>query len=519
MNFSRRSFMKWASSLPVLAAATSEGADALSLVGDGTLRAPSPALAAPGYKANLLPSQKETWEHLTWMAQLGPKYTGNKAHVTYVDFLADQMKKSGLDVTRDNFKFPRWEAKRWEIAIQPGSGASFRPKVTSYFPYSGQTPAQGVTAELVYAGFYKPQPPAPGATPASAGAAEAAAFDLSNVRGKVVLVDFAVGERHFGAEYEPWGIYPSSTQFPAVVRPARAAINDLTKFQKAGAVAVILAWTDVSDANAQDQYTPFSRPPQGIPGLYVGRDTGAKLKEMAKSGAKATVVLEADIFPDTPTDTVIAMLPGSSDETIMVNTHTDGPNATEENGAVACVALAKYFAAIPKSDRKRTIVFPMTTGHFAGPWVPSIRGVIEKYPDMVKRCVAAVTVEHLACREWLDDASLHYRATGENEWTMAITEYKSMGNPLVDALQGSVSNKTAVVNPAHGGWIGEGSAPNRAGIPTIGYMPQPNYLLAGPENCDIEKLSAELLHSQIEVFAKLIHKIDQTSAADLKVKT
>ena len=33
---------------------------------------------------------------------------------------------------------------------------------------------------------------------------------------------------------------------------------------------------------------------------------------MAGSGAKATVVLEADIFPDAPTDSLIATLPGSS---------------------------------------------------------------------------------------------------------------------------------------------------------------------------------------------------------------
>src|SRR5262249_23152367 len=133
--------------------------------------------------------------------------------------------------------------------------------------------------------------------------------------------------------------------------------------QKAGALGVILAWTDISDANAADQYTPFSRPPQGIPGLYVGHETGAKLK--ALSGAKATVVLEADIHPDTPTDTLIATLPGTSaDEVIIVNTHTDGPNATEENGGIGILALAKYFAKIPKSERKRTIVFPLTTGHF-----------------------------------------------------------------------------------------------------------------------------------------------------------
>ncbi len=158
-------------------------------------------------------------------------------------------------------------------------------------------------------------------------------------------------------------------------------------------------------------------------------------------------------------------------------------------------------------------------GHFAGPWVPSMRGVIQKYPDLIKKAVAALSVEHLGCKEWADDASMQYKSTGENEWAVAITEHASTGNILVDALQGSRDRKTAVVNPVHGGWLGEGGSLARAGVPTIGYIPQPNYLLAGPADGCIEKLSAERLHAEIEVFAKVIHKMDAMSAAELRVKS
>ena len=174
---------------------------------------------------------------------------------------------------------------------------------------------------------------------------------------------------------------------------------------------------------------------------------------------------------------------------------------------------------MPKSERKRTLVFPLTTGHFAGPWVPSIRGVIEKHPDLIKRAVAAITVEHLGCREWMDkasdDRSMRYAATGKNELSVAITPYKAMGRALVDALQGS-RDRAGVVNPANGGWLGEGSSLSRAGIPTIGYIPQPNDLLAGPADGCIEKLSPELLHSQIQVFAKLLHTIEAMTVGQLK---
>jgi hypothetical protein len=434
------------------------------------------------------------------MAKLGPKYTGNPAHVEFVEFLAKNLSAAGLDVQREHYTFPRWEAKRWDLAVTPASGSPFKPAVTSYFPYSGDTPAAGVTGELVYAG-------SPGA------------FKLDGLQGKVALVDFKTNHRKFGEIYEPWGIYPTTAHFPADVHPARGGVNDLTQFQKAGAVGVIIAWTDVSDANAADQYTPFSRPPQGIAGLYVGKDTGARLKALAGSGAKATVVLEAQTFQNSPTDTLIATLPGtSSDEIIVVNTHTDGPNATEENGGIGVLALAKYFSKLPKSARQRTMVFPLTTGHFAGPWVPSIRGFIQKYPDVVKKAVAAICVEHLGCMEWMDDADMQYKPTGQPEWSVAITEMPTPGHILVEALQGSADRNTAVVNPARGGWLGEGGSLQRAGVPSIGYIPQPNYLLAGPANGCIEKLDPALLHGQIEVFAKALHKIDITSAAELKAK-
>jgi hypothetical protein len=90
-----------------------------------------------------------------------------------------------------------------------------------------------------------------------------------------------------------------------------------------------------------------------------------------------------------------------------------------------------------------------------------------------------------------------------------------MGAIMVDALKGS-RDRAAAVNPANGGWLGEGGGLSRAGIPTIGYIPQPNYLLAGPSDGCIDKLSPELLHSQIAVFAKVLHAVDAASAADLK---
>src|SRR5581483_6710263 len=399
-------------------------------------------------------------------------------------------------VWRVRYTLPRWDATRHELRVGGGT-----VPITSYFPYSGQTSAAGVSAPLVFAGTNP-------------------AFDLGAVNGKIALVECPTNVRRWAEEYQTWDVYPASERFPASMRPARASVSDLTPFAKAGAVGVVLAWTDISDANAADQYSPFSRPPQGIPALYVGRDTGSRLKSMAASGATATLDLEADVTPDVPTDTIVATLAGASaDEVIILNTHTDGPNATEENGALGILALMQYFSRIPRAERRRTIVCPLTTGHFAGPWVPSIRGFIQKYPDTIRKAVAAITIEHLGCLEWMDDAAMRYRATGKEEWAVAITPSKSMADALAAALPGTAARRTAVVNPVKGGFLGEGSALSRAGVPTIGFIPQPNYLLAGPADGCIDKLNPRLMHAQIEVFARTVHRIDAMTAEQLKRAT
>ena len=41
------------------------------------------------------------------MAKLGPKYTRNKAHTTFVEFLAREFQKAGCDVARDRYTLPR----------------------------------------------------------------------------------------------------------------------------------------------------------------------------------------------------------------------------------------------------------------------------------------------------------------------------------------------------------------------------------------------------------------------------
>src|SRR6202000_2324316 len=161
----------------------------------------SAAPVAGGYKPALLPSQKEVWDWEVWMAKLGPKYTGNKEHVEFVEWLATNLKGAGLDLVRENHKFTSWTARKWGLNV-----AGAEVPVTSYFPYSGQTPAEGVTGELVYCG-------------------SSPKFDMSNVKGKIALLDCPITPRPWGEWYQPYGINPPSKTLPKEVWPCRSSVS------------------------------------------------------------------------------------------------------------------------------------------------------------------------------------------------------------------------------------------------------------------------------------------------------
>src|SRR5581483_8302229 len=87
MTFSRRRFLQWTAAMAATMPRRVRAAD------------------NAGFRPELLPAQHEVWDQQVSMAKLGPKYTGNPAHVKFVDFLADSMGKLGLDVQRDRYTF------------------------------------------------------------------------------------------------------------------------------------------------------------------------------------------------------------------------------------------------------------------------------------------------------------------------------------------------------------------------------------------------------------------------------
>jgi hypothetical protein len=279
-----------------------------------------------------------------------------------------------------------------------------------------------------------------------------------------------------------------------------------------GAAAVVFI-VDASFAALSGGYLPFGHGLEPLPALYVDRDTGLALRAQAAGRPQARLTLTGAVAP-VPTSTVTAILPGASPETLIFNTHTDGQGFAEENGGVAFVELARHLASLPAHQRlRRTVVFAAWPGHMTYD-LPQTQGWIDAHPDLVKRAAAAMTVEHLGCSEWIDTLDRGYHATGDAEMFAVWTTQGKMFDLTRSTVAAHGLPRTALMRPP--AQFGVGAAFQSAGVPQIGAIAGPEYLVTISSDGDLDKLDERLAARQIGWLADLVRRIDAVPAAALR---
>jgi hypothetical protein len=531
MTVSRRAFLHGA------------GAGALALTGlPAVARALSGPAAGLSLKSSadpsLLPNARQILHQVREMVSLGPRLTGTPAHNAWIDQLEHAWTDAGVTVSRDHFTFPRWLAESWSLEVLEGAGAG-RVPISSYFPYTAPTSSAGINAPLVYVG------PVP--VPSISGNVLDLLTDrwalarwrrelVSNLRaqmaavpggvaGKLVLLEAPVPPLS-AADFVPLDTYSYD-------EPTRRTIPDtwndykriwivgafiqyvLEAIEQAGPVGAVFA-LDASAQNAAGQYTPYAQPMFSIPAVYVDRDTGTRLRSLAQGTPKTRLVLTAALAPNTPSDSLVGIMPGdgSTDEVLILNTHTDGQNAFEENGGIALTAMARYFAALGPQARNRTLVFSAYTGHF-GPGLPQAQGFMDNHPDLIQRAAASVTVEHFGATEWLDNARGYY-PTGLAEFGAAWHSQTPIAVPLVESMRANDFIRTSALRPAGDYMVAVGGPFHKAGVPTISYIAGPNYLVSLDPHDHLDKLDTERFAMELRWFADIVQRLDKLPKAALQ---
>jgi hypothetical protein len=344
-----------------------------------------------GRIAGLLPSDgkifgwiKDLWG-FGYQSEIGFRQPGSAGDAQAANYVRDKFQAFGLqDVQLEPVEgWTLWTPTEFDLTVQAGGTEETIP--CGYRPYTAFTDPEGVTAELVHVG-----------TGMSDG-------DFEEAEGKIVLVDLiAPGlPSDLRLMYSPFAYDPGNTLPGTKATQNWPVANIGDSYERAiahGAVGYVGILNFLTDG-MKDYYAPYTGILTELPGLYVPREQGAYLKEMLTGGpVEATLLLEGETSPGV-TYNASGVLPGQTDEIILVTSHHDGWAANEASGASEVMALAEYFSELPADSRQRTLMFLAAGGHFLGD-IPT-KAFIAQHPEIMDRMVISLSLEMVG-REYVE---------------------------------------------------------------------------------------------------------------------
>ncbi|MDR1989214.1 MAG: M28 family peptidase [Acidobacteriaceae bacterium] len=305
--------------------------------------------------------------------QLWGRISGLPSSAKTIDWAAGEFRKAGIKdvriqpMTQDpNARL--WLATSWEFKLL--GDASYGPGtkdvvLESATPLGPDIPGGTMTAPLVYVGSGNP-----------------AVAQHIDVKGKIA-VQLVIPQAHSLFERGPVSQHGQD-------------------FAKRGAVAVVNILRQPGNEYARDLGNC------GAPCFNIGGRDGWFLERVLDRAAtadvapvRAQVTLKSETKTGLTAKNAVAVIPGRSDEVIVLDAHADawfdgaGDNG---DGLSVLIALARHFAK-PENRPARTLVLIASAGHHTtglnGP-----RGFMAANPDLAKRAVLAINIEHVAQRNF-----------------------------------------------------------------------------------------------------------------------
>jgi hypothetical protein len=263
--------------------------------------------------------------------QLWGRITGTQADAETAQWVMQKLKQMGVtDVHQEALDLPPQQVpKSWEAAVSSGGRTIKLESAVAARGAPGTPNGSTLDLEAVYVGL-----------------GTEADFAGREVKGKAVFIY---------AEALPGAWKTSGTSYSAGRRA-----------EDRGAAAVFL--TIGIPGNFRNVVGAGST---RVPGFTLGFRDGAAVREMIEQsagGGAPRVKVRSDIqtVAGEKTSLVWGVIPGMTDEKIVINAHRDGYyDAADDNatGVATSLGLAEYFVKLPKAKRRRTVVIVSNPGH------------------------------------------------------------------------------------------------------------------------------------------------------------
>lgn len=417
--------------------------------------------------------------------------SGNKT----IEWAAEQFTAAGLaNVELQRFDQDAngsiWNPTRWEVRMLGDAAygqGTHDVVLESAMPLSGDLPAGGITAPLVFVGL---------ATPA----------ELAHiaVRGKVA-VQKAIPQGH--------------TVF--IRSPVGPRAQDLLE---RGAVAVLTIIDLPGNMRSRDIGCGGGNCFNigGRDGLFLE----SVLNRVAENGGpepRVHIELESQRSSGLSSHNAVAILPGTTnpDEYVILNAHADawfdgaGDNG---DGLAVLIALARHFAR-PEMRQARSIVFVASAGHHSS-GLSGPGHFVQMNPDIIDGTVLIVNLEHTSERNILPARSDF--PDGYQQWTMDSGEAPIVAGltnlaPYMEGLieRGIERYGTNFVSGPNTMASGEGGAYGRTGVPIFTTMQgSPMYHTTGEV---LEMISTPGMERMARFMAYFVKQVSQAPAEVIDV--
>jgi hypothetical protein len=282
-------------------------------------------------------------------------------------WVAAKFRRAGLDVRVEEYPLqPQAFPRSWEVSVE-GGGKSL--KLTSASPiitFSRYMPAAkgelDVETEWVGLGM-------------------ASDFIGKDVRGKAVF------------------IYSIPT--PGSLIQSAGWMGAVKRAQEQGAAAILVVLALPGNMSFVSHMQGLASEPR-VPVFTVGLDDGESVESLNALSARGSALRtrlrwNVETVSGLKAANVIGVLPGRTDENIMVIAHTDGffEGANDDAaGTATLVGLAEYFAKRPREQRRRTMYFVASPDHHGGDL--GGRWLHDNMQEVFAKTAAIANAEHVA---------------------------------------------------------------------------------------------------------------------------
>ncbi|MBM4446054.1 MAG: M28 family peptidase [Chloroflexi bacterium] len=438
------------------------------------------------------PSEDEIYGHIKDVYDFGPRRPGSASYQDAAADLTAWLKSSAPPVTIESTTFDYWEERKWQLVIEP-NGDNPTEMECYFWPYSGQTPPEGITAQLVYLG--------------QGTEADFQAVDVKEKMALISLPPINIGWNELKLfsymAYDPDNLAAGNSH-PYPIGWILHSFNIYPRLEQAGAVGAVYILEDYPNMGPLTYYAPYDGQIRSVPSLYIREEDGEILKKRLQEGPlEINLVLDATISRGGgEAINIYTVLPGKSDRNFIISSHFDSPwpSGVEDSSGVGMVlALARYYAQVPPEERHRTMVFLFTGSHFVGE--PSSDDFIERHKEgMLSDSLFYMCIEHIA-DNWPYSNYVEARGVFFKENPVAISLYAVLLQRY--GLYGTLLFPT--VTPL--GVPTDAGPLSREGLPVVSYISGPVYLFDAADT--LERVPRDQLVPLANLYIDFIENLNR----------